>query len=198
MGTARARGVTVDAQISRYCLASFRVDGWMVSGIADWRGDQISYSYGGVQGRLTGTGGAASMSPRHFAGHGYNGMSVNPQGIAGGCSANVGPASHLDLARAEEVSVNYIVAVDGGDCGVPGTRALYYRNLHPDHRLAFHVEHHWVYENVEYREYLRFEAEPNGSAGPAATSRDVRMGCPIPGPTMQQFHWDVTHAFRML
>lgn len=202
-GTAQARGAAVGINLVRYCSATLRADGSIdpngaTPAVRDWRGRHVNYSYNGVASRLTESGGIATVSEQRFDGYGYNGMYVDASGIASGCSANVGPGHRLALARAEPVATNFIVAVDGEDCGVPGTKALYYRNLHPTHRLSFHVEHHWVYQAVEHRKYQRYEAAPNGNAGPAVTALDVRMGCPIPGPTMQQFHWDVTHAFRLL
>lgn len=100
------------------------------------------------------------------------------------------------LDDANAIDMQYIKPVLGDVCGPQNTRLLYYRNVHPTLRIKITVHHHWVYEGQEYHQYPVYVLEPNPRAGSAPTELDQFMGCPIPGPTMQQFYWDVLKAER--
>ena len=94
----------------------------------------------------------------------------------------------------DEIKMQYIKPVYGADCGPFGAKVLYFRNVHPRIAIRITVRHHWIY-NGEQREEIQEHVLPsNPNAGPGVSPLDTRMGCPIPGPTGQRFHWDVTDA----
>ena len=92
----------------------------------------------------------------------------------------------------------YIKPVRGAICGPHGSRLLYYRNTHPTQTLAITIDNWWLYEGRVAREPRRtITLAPNPNAHPHVVDpSDAYMGCPIPGPTLQQFHWDVLAAVR--
>ena len=92
----------------------------------------------------------------------------------------------------------YIRPILGEVCGPHQTKLLYYRNTHPSWTIRIKVDHHWIYNGEELHEEKHYVLQPNPTANPGAVSPlDVLMGCPIPGPTMQTFHWDVVDAVRV-
>ena len=95
---------------------------------------------------------------------------------------------------ADEIGMAYIKPVFGDLCGPHGARMLYFRNIHRSIRIRVFVRHHWLYQGERHERRFNFVQEPNPNAGAEPTSLDREMGCPIPGPTMQLFQWDVYDA----
>jgi hypothetical protein len=88
----------------------------------------------------------------------------------------------------------YIIPVEGGPCGRL-SKFLYFRNIHSSRRIRIWVRKSWTYEGKNYEEFLDpIDLEANGNASPAPNEKDKLMGCPIPGPTSQQFFWEVKRA----
>ncbi len=92
--------------------------------------------------------------------------------------------------------LDYIAPIRGAPCGPHGSRLLYYRNTHPTLVLTITIDHWWLYEGRVVRDQRRtLTLAPNPRARPHVLDpADEYMGCPIPGPTLQQFHWDVISA----
>ncbi|MCA1789201.1 MAG: hypothetical protein LC667_04895 [Thioalkalivibrio sp.] len=99
-----------------------------------------------------------------------------------------------DAGTVDDPRMNYIKAIRGEICGPLDSRLLYYRNIHPTWTIKILVDHHWVHNDRVYREQQEYVLSPNSRAGTGVHPLDVRMGCPIPGPTLQRFHWDVVDA----
>jgi hypothetical protein len=98
-------------------------------------------------------------------------------------------------ASALSIDEQYIKAIYGAACGPWGAQILYYRNTHPNRAIRITIRHHWVYEN-ETHEDPPYDVvlAPNLNGGQTPTEKDALMGCPIPGPTSQRFHWDMVKA----
>jgi hypothetical protein len=95
----------------------------------------------------------------------------------------------------EAAAINrvYIKEVYGEVCGPHATRLLYYRNTHPSLTLKIRVDHWWKIDSGEvlHNPPVDHVLPPNPGADPHVVHpKDSYMGCPIPGPTMQQFYWD--------
>jgi alpha-tubulin suppressor-like RCC1 family protein len=96
------------------------------------------------------------------------------------------------------VSAFHIAYVDGVACGplLYGANMLYIRNRFVD-KLRVQVKHHWIYNGYHRSEMQEYVLDSNNVSERLPTSADKRLGCPIPGPTAQTFHWDVTRADRV-
>ena len=94
------------------------------------------------------------------------------------------------------MDISYIKPIYGDVCGPHATRLLYYRNIHPNKAIRITIDHWWVHENqVLHQPPQQYVLGPVPHADPQVVHpSDKFMGCPIPGPTMQQFHWDVIKA----
>jgi len=103
----------------------------------------------------------------------------------------------MNEMNAVDVSyLEYIKPIRGAVCGPHDSRQLYYRNTHPSTTLAITIDHWWLYEGRvvrDTRRTLTLAPNPRGNLH-MVDPGDASMGCPIPGPTMQQFHWDVLSA----
>jgi hypothetical protein len=91
--------------------------------------------------------------------------------------------------------MQFVKTIYGGVCGPHNTRLIYYRNIHPSNPIRITVEVTWTYEGHDYRDEKKPVLLP--SKNPYAESpgpEDYEAGCPIPGPTMQQFHYKVVNA----
>lgn len=100
----------------------------------------------------------------------------------------------MELNEVSEI-LSYIKRVSGDVCGPHNTKRLYYRNTHPSWTIRIVVDHCWVYNGKEHHERQEYILKPNPNSNLNIVSPlDAHMGCPIPGPTMQQFYWDIVDA----
>ena len=95
----------------------------------------------------------------------------------------------------QAIDMAYIKPIRGPSCGPWNAYVLYYRNTHPTYRIRIFVDHNWDYNGEilhEFQEYVLDPAPPMdfNHVGP----KDVEMGCPIPGPTTQEFRWKIYDA----
>lgn len=99
---------------------------------------------------------------------------------------------NLDLNK---IDMQFVQPVYGNICGPHNVRLLYYRNIHPTTRIRIFVHHHYLHNNQQVSQSQQYVLYPNPKGEPdKPNSLDVIMGCPIPGPTMQRFHWDIDAA----
>lgn len=104
----------------------------------------------------------------------------------------------LETESLDATMMTYIKRVFGAVCGPHNSRLLYYRNTHPSWTIKIIIDHWWEYNGKEYHEEKERILKPNPNGNLEVVSPlDELMGCPIPGPTMQQFHWDVVNAVRV-
>jgi hypothetical protein len=101
----------------------------------------------------------------------------------------------MENKAADEIQQQYIKRISGNVCGPHLARLLYYRNTHPNRSIKIVIDHHWEYNGEEHHKREDYVLDPNPD-GPfdRPNALDVLMGCPVPGPTQQKFHWDVLSA----
>jgi len=90
--------------------------------------------------------------------------------------------------------MQYVKKIYGAVCGPHNSKLLYYRNAHPSITIKITVDHHWFYDGKERHETQYYTLLPNPNQPFEPNEKDVLMGCPIPGPTLQTFHWDLKAA----
>ena len=96
----------------------------------------------------------------------------------------------------ESLAKGYIKEVWGNVCGPYGDRLLYYRNIHPTKYIHVTINHNWIDDqNVPRSVAQYYTIPPNPDLDYSKiSSKDVSMGCPVPGPTSQRFRWDLFDA----
>lgn len=90
--------------------------------------------------------------------------------------------------------MKYIKRIEGRVCGPHNATELYFRNTHPTRPIRIGVDHHWVQDGQEIHKPLVFVLSPNPTSDPKPNDKDALMGCQIPGPTLQQFYWELESA----
>ena len=99
------------------------------------------------------------------------------------------------MTEFETIKMRYIQRVTGDACGPHNSRFLYYRNIHTSWHIRIFVNNHWIYNGEEISEKKEYVLSPNPTFNyNLPNSLDAYMGCPIPGPTLQTFHWDIYDA----
>lgn len=91
----------------------------------------------------------------------------------------------------------YIKRVLGEMCGPNEilSKILYYRNVHPSWTIKITIDHHYLYNGEEIHNTLYETLLPNPTHDYTTPHElDKKMGCMLPGPTPQTFHWDVIDA----
>lgn len=102
--------------------------------------------------------------------------------------------------KVNAIDIIYIKRVYGSSCGPHGplSRVLYYRNTHPNLTIKITVDHHWEYEGRIHHETQYYTLSPNPVHDYYTPNHlDHEMGCMVPGPTLQQFHWDLKDAVEV-
>lgn len=92
------------------------------------------------------------------------------------------------------IDAAYIKRVYGAVCGPFPllSKILYYRNTHPTLKLKIFIDHHYLYNNEIIHEYSDCTLLPNPTYDYSTPHElDKEMGCMKPGPTAQEFFWDV-------
>lgn len=77
---------------------------------------------------------------------------------------------------------------DGAPCGSGGwgAKSVHLYNVHPSQSLNVKVEKRWMYNGQYFTDTL-WHTLSSGS--------NVKLGCPIPGPTAQKFEYFIVKAF---